>query len=1065
MKRKREEYLLRDVRRSSLEDAARLADLWNRSDAGWPGGFRRGLDASPQRQLEELKRSDALAMCVVECGDEIVGYVDLLAQRGQKESTYVGFLNARPDHHGKGVGRMLMREMVRRSILLKFKMLSLYTWPGNTKAVPLYKKTGFFWVPETDVRMENFIPTILNIPLTKDFFARHDWYKIFKRDLQIKEDEIRWHGVRVFDYLFEAEGKCYRFIFDKEAKALTGIETPDFRAAAFTGLDEVPALAEHKIKWRFENKNSRPLKVSLRARGEPGIDLKFDKTFTLHNSCDFTAAFSVSPEIKRKEPGFPAHKIKSWLKIGRYSLLFETGTKVVQPVEISVSAEALVPGKEGQAEIKLRNRMDFSVSGKLMMEAPEGLEVESGSEPFSIPAKSWAGVPVWLKATKSGAFPLMLMPVFDRSTSRKFRKTKSLLAGRKKRTYIKSVGPGDIIAFRDEESSRVILESETLQVAVEQYGGRMRIIEKSSDKGAGAQTAPQLGPPFPTWHPFPPKYKGRLRRYAGKAEATLTIPSSTSPGSIVEKTVTLSPGPVISIGHRVVNSSKAPFSGELQVASYASHIGNITIPAAEGIITKDIRAGEYFPRGGEDLSVRPEDYAETWMAEEGEKFTTGLLWQGAKENEFHWGVWLTFEIKGLKAGRTQEIPPVYIYVGGGDWRTVRNLWKRLIAPSRPKEIEPPKRRPVFSAGLFPSPVILTRKKGAAKLMVENRRGLPLKGSLKLSLPPDIFIGREKERKIQFPLEGVKKDAPKLAKLEISTPSLAPRPLKADLTIRTRERDFKFQTPIVVLGERGRKIKIKKGKFYSVDNGLIRFSVSREHHGALFSLMKGKREFLTSSYPRPYPFIWSNRWFGGIHPFLKFMGDRILAKEKFRARICFRKGERGNLWQGVRISCEPEHKDYRWLRLESEYLTTAGSNLLAIILRVKNKTTAFMKARVGMVLWCAPGGKVDKSVIHYKIGDKFGLRRRGPFSTGFESKNWLAIENPETHDIMTIVVPDDSTRLEAIDTGRSGAFASVDYTVDLEREFLTREFLIWLVLPESVKEARGYEALKELDSLP
>jgi len=955
--------------------------------------------------------------------------------------------------------------MVRRAIQLRFKMLSLYTWPGNTKAVPLYKKTGFFWVPETDVRMENFIPTILNLPLTKDFFAKHDWYKIFKRELSIKEDEIRWHRVRVFDYLFQAEGKCYRFIFDKEARALTGIETPDFRAEAFTGLEEVPALAERKIKWCFENKNAQPIKVSLRARGEPGIDLKFDKAFTLRDSCEFTAPFSVSPEIKRKQPGLPAHKIKTRMKIGRYSLLLETGVKVVQPVEISVSLPAVVPDKREQAVVKLRNRMDFPISGKIILEASEGLEVESRSEPFSIPARFWAGIPIWLKASKCGAFPLDLTPVLDRPTSRKFRKTTSALRARRKRTYIKSLGPGEEIAFRDEETSKVILETETLQVIIEQYGGMMRIIEKSSDKGAGAQTAPQLGPPFPTWPQFPPKYKVRLRRFAGKAEATLTIPSSTSPGIVVEKTVTLSPGPVISVGHRVVNSSRTRFSGELLVASYASGAEHITIPAAEGTITKDLRSGEDFPRGAEDLSTRPEDYSETWMAEEGEKFTTALLWQGAKENEFHWGARLTFQIKGLKPGQVQEIPQIYIYVGGGDWRTVRNLWKRLIAPSRPKEIKPPKRRPVLSAGLFPSPVILTRKEEAAKVMVENRRGLPLKGSLRLSLPPGIYYGRERQRNIQFPLEGVKKDLPKTAKVLLRATSLEPRPLKADLTIRTKERDFKYKAPIIVFGNSRRKIKIKKGKCYSVDNGLIRFSVSAAHHGSLFSLEKGKRQFLTSSYPRPHPFIVYNPWFGGIHPFLRRVGDRILAKEKFRARICSRKGERGNLWQGVRISCEPEHKDYRWLRVESEYLTTAGSNLLAIILRVKNKTTASMRLWAGIALWCAPGGKVDKSVIHYKIGDKFGLRRRGPFSTGFESKNWLAIENPEKHDIMTIVVPDDSMRLEAFDDGRSGAFASVRGTVDLEREFPTRQFLIWLAIPNSTKEARDYEALKELESLP
>lgn len=72
--------------------------------------------------------------------------------------------------------------------------------------------------------------------------------------------------------------------------------------------------------------------------------------------------------------------------------------------------------------------------------------------------------------------------------------------------------------------------------------------------------------------------------------------------------------------------------------------------------------------------------------------------------------------------------------------------------------------------------------------------------------------------------------------------------------------------------------------------------------------------------------------------------------------------------------------------------------------------------------------------------------------------------------MVIVVPDEEMRLGAIDAGRAGAFASVDATVDLQRESSTapvraRQFIIWLVIPENAKEARDYEALKELDTLP
>jgi ribosomal protein S18 acetylase RimI-like enzyme len=63
---------------------------------------------------------------------------------------YIPLLGADPAHHGKGVGKALLLEMIRRVTALGFRELTLETWAGNLKAVPLYKRTGFNWEPETN---------------------------------------------------------------------------------------------------------------------------------------------------------------------------------------------------------------------------------------------------------------------------------------------------------------------------------------------------------------------------------------------------------------------------------------------------------------------------------------------------------------------------------------------------------------------------------------------------------------------------------------------------------------------------------------------------------------------------------------------------------------------------------------------------------------------------------------------------------------------------------------------------------------------------------------------------
>ncbi|MFD0960511.1 hypothetical protein [Paenibacillus chungangensis] len=54
--------------------------------------------------------------------------------------------------------------------------LDLFTWAGNTKAVPLYKKCGFFWEKKDDsVHLMNFIPTVLQTEALLPSLERLDW--------------------------------------------------------------------------------------------------------------------------------------------------------------------------------------------------------------------------------------------------------------------------------------------------------------------------------------------------------------------------------------------------------------------------------------------------------------------------------------------------------------------------------------------------------------------------------------------------------------------------------------------------------------------------------------------------------------------------------------------------------------------------------------------------------------------------------------------------------------------------------------------------------------------------
>lgn len=134
--------------------AAAVAEMWNHSRQGWGGGNDITTEENVRQQEENsINLNTYLAME----GDQVVGYCGLSEYREDQGALYIALLNVRDDYHGKKIGKQLVLKAIERTIQLKWPRLDLYTWAGNTKAVPLYKKCGFFWEERDDtVHLMNF---------------------------------------------------------------------------------------------------------------------------------------------------------------------------------------------------------------------------------------------------------------------------------------------------------------------------------------------------------------------------------------------------------------------------------------------------------------------------------------------------------------------------------------------------------------------------------------------------------------------------------------------------------------------------------------------------------------------------------------------------------------------------------------------------------------------------------------------------------------------------------------------------------------------------------------------
>jgi len=213
-------------------DAPGVATMWKDSLSGWPPGFFGASEITVDTVLMEEKMAGRLFTVLALAGDRVVGYCMTSPYGGETDAAYVNLINVVPEMHGRGIGKALLMDSVSRTARMGYYRIDLHTWPANMQAVPLYKKAGFFWVPDTSVYMQNYMPCLLGMPEFRDFLDGEDWYRCFRRELLVEQDRQETDsGREVFTYWFRREDREFLAEFDRSGRILSRIEHPGFAAA------------------------------------------------------------------------------------------------------------------------------------------------------------------------------------------------------------------------------------------------------------------------------------------------------------------------------------------------------------------------------------------------------------------------------------------------------------------------------------------------------------------------------------------------------------------------------------------------------------------------------------------------------------------------------------------------------------------------------------------------------------------------------------------------------------------------------------------------------------------
>jgi hypothetical protein len=290
----------------------------------------------------------------------------------------------------------------------------------------------------------------------------------------------------------------------------------------------------------------------------------------------------------------------------------------------------------------------------------------------------------------------------------------------------------------------------------------------------------------------------------------------------------------------------------------------------------------------------------------------------------------------------------------------------------------------------------------------------------------------------------------------------PGTYQGDLRLQTQVAEVEQTFTILRLGSGAQSVAVhdtsaEGGEPWVVENGHTRWEFAPGFSAAAVGWYEMKPAIrgggavnqLMTSFPDAGELGWIKPWFGGVRPFLHDPSKRggwpgSLHKETFTASRHAQPDRTGLVWEGVRMAASMTQDPFQGLRMEVDYLTVGGSNVLKTVIRLVNETPAYFQAQPGLMAFFQVDGTHQNGVIH---NDAYQHRRTAISSWGLAG-SWGAVENPETGRAAVLVQSSGWQRVQSVDWGLPGAHFNSYETLEVPPHKAV-EIVTYLALAESL----------------
>ncbi len=1051
-----------------------MALMFNGSQEGWPGGLNNGAAWTAESVLRMLAERRPLAVLLAWDEGRVAGCCNLYEYpEDAGTAMYVGMVNVATAFQGRGLGRDLLREALHRARERGYTRLDLYTWPGNMRAIPLYKKSGYFWEPETDVHMRNFLPLLLGLPVLAGFWQEVDWYSSQVRDLSVQEDLYLEGKMRVYPYEFRQGERFVRALIDATARGLTLLETEQWKVACTVEDRRVVYGGSLAVRWQVENRTGAPLALGILALASDGLQLRLEQAVTVQEHYEVETTLQADANFRQPGPGQRSPRVSTICTINGQPIRLETGLAVVPPFEchLEPARVRLLPGRPQTLRLRLRSNLDLpgvahlrlAPSPELDLPAPGGAPSGRDLPPIALPADGYAGLEIQVMARSTGPHVLQIWPRWTTDGPERACAPFTLA--------LPAVGPGDLLPISapppgappGAPEDEIRLESIQRRLVVAPRG-RFEIEDAISGEQL-AQGSFLAGPPFSWRDPSTSTHTVRLLPAAGSATVIVQSTMAHLPDVTVEHALCFDLAGVVRVTGTVTGLGTGPHTtrARLRLGRQTDRYPTAVLPTSQGLLTaQDME----FPDWTDLAESGVGRFHETWLAQQGQGGVAGIVWARASDvGAGKWSLEVTGESIPTEGAENHVRSTVYLYAGPGDWRQIRDLWRTYIRPEA-DPADPVAREVVALYATAPVGALLLPGRQILELSSDTERAAS--GTLAIDAPPGWTIEPG-----AIPVSDLRFGAPHLLEVEVSR-AAGTVPTAAPLTARWRsERQSVTVLAGAVLdpgsGDTARISRVQAGDHaaVTVENGYLRFSVVPGYLASVTSLVTvhDQVEQVHSSFPQPREFGWMRPWYGGIHPVIyapgpfDFPDPRRLYEETFSIEEWEETGAGGRRWRGVRLQARLTGKDLPGLEIQICYLTLPGSNLLALRGRVRNSTTALLPIHAGIMAYLQPGGTTEGVELIAGSGLAAPRLLRAHRTEEAATDGWAAAHDPRTGTTLGLVGSSVERQLavKAIDWGHLGGHAGAVTALHLPPG-QERGFLCYLVVARNEEEARAYHAL-------